>query len=88
MRSVFTIIYIIAFKIICLSQKETGYYVEINGNHFIRNVNNTTWVLAKIIKGKGIFKKTRKPTIEEQVKVFFKDGIAKYIYNINNKEIF
>jgi hypothetical protein len=70
-----------------LPQKETGFHVEIKGRDFIKNANNTSWYLAKIIKGKGIFKRFKKPKPYEEMEISFKDGIITYKYKKDNREV-
>jgi hypothetical protein len=86
MKIAFAIICVVLFSTLGLSQKETGYYVEITGNNFIKNINNTKWKLQKIIKGKGLFKRIKKPKAYEDIEIYFKDGIVEYFYIKDNRK--
>jgi hypothetical protein len=85
MKPHLVIIYLIGISLSSFSQKESGNYVEIMGNDLITNINKTNWVLAKIINGKGVFKKSRKPKPFERFNLYFKDGNVKFDYEDNSQ---
>ena len=62
------------------SQRERGYEVEVVGPDLISLLNNTSWVLKKVLNSDDKFAKKRKAGKMEELHLSFVDGKVKYYY--------
>jgi hypothetical protein len=86
LQTLIILIVFISYK--SFSQRERGIFLDIEGFDLVKTLNNTNWVLKKVIYGEGNFAKKRKASKLEEIHLSFKDGRLRYFFPATNTEFF